>query len=285
MKNNYSEAFRLKVGQGQAVPLIGAYDVFSASLAARYYDGIFLSGFSFAASFYGLPDIGYISWSDIVSFTQRVRAILPNHHIVVDMDDGYCDVEVACHVARLLESSGASAIILEDQKRPRRCGHMEGKQLLKIDEYLLKLQNVLNSVDSLYVVARTDAVEHEDIIRRVHAINDTSADAILVDGIRNIEILKEVRKITTKPLVFNQIYGGKSPRLSLSELTDLGVSIVNYSTPCISSAQSAISSTLEKLRNDDGLLSPELAPGVTLSDCNGLLNQNVKMSRESLVES
>jgi 2-methylisocitrate lyase-like PEP mutase family enzyme len=68
----------------------------------------------------------FISWSDLVAFVQRVRAVLPDHHLLVDIDDGYGDTEVACHVVSLLEGVGASGVILEDQKRPRQCGHFDG---------------------------------------------------------------------------------------------------------------------------------------------------------------
>jgi hypothetical protein len=75
----------------------------------------FISGYGFAASHYGLPDIGFISWTDIVDLVHRIRTVLPEHYLLVDIDDGYADVEVACHVVSLLESVGASGVVLEDQ--------------------------------------------------------------------------------------------------------------------------------------------------------------------------
>src|SRR5690242_17469651 len=90
-------------------------------------------------------DIGFIAWPDIVDWVRRVRTILPEVHIVVDIDDGYCDTEVACHVVSLLEQAGASAVVMEDQKRPRRCGHFEGKQLLELDQFVDKLRRVLST--------------------------------------------------------------------------------------------------------------------------------------------
>ncbi len=71
-----------------------------------------------------------------MAFAQRVRTILPSHHIVVDIDDGYCDTEVACHVVTMLENIGASGVILEDQQRPRKCGHYAGKQLQEAGVFL-----------------------------------------------------------------------------------------------------------------------------------------------------
>ena len=89
--------------QQDILSFIGVYDVFSASIAAKYYDGVFISGFGFAASYYGLPDIGFIAWSDILAFVQRVRTVIPQHHLLVDIDDGYADPEVACHVVSSID--------------------------------------------------------------------------------------------------------------------------------------------------------------------------------------
>ena len=280
MKNtnemNYPDRLRAQIQKDGIVPLIGVYDAFSASIAARHFNGLFLSGFSFAASFYGLPDVGFISWSDITSLAQRIRLLLPQQHIVVDIDDGYCDADVACHVVGLLEQMGISGVVLEDQKRPRRCGHLGGKQILELDVFMEKLERVLNHRKHLFIVARTDAVEPDEVMRRVAAFNDTASDAILVDGISDINIIKQIAALTNKPLVFNQIYGGKSPPLSLTQLQALGISLVNYSTPCITAAQSAMLGVMQKLRQQDGLLTEDLAPGVALAECNALLNENLK---------
>jgi 2-methylisocitrate lyase-like PEP mutase family enzyme len=92
----------------------------------------------------------------MVSFVQRLRLAFPRQHILVDIDDGYVDPEVACHVVEHLERIGASGVILEEQKRPRRCGHVTGKQILPVEEYLEKLNLVLQTRSELVVVARTD---------------------------------------------------------------------------------------------------------------------------------
>ena len=86
------------------IPFAGIYDVFSAGIAARHYDALFVSGFGFAASYYGLPDIGFNTWTDVTSFVQRLRNILPDHFLLVDIDDGFCDIEVAAHTVRVLET-------------------------------------------------------------------------------------------------------------------------------------------------------------------------------------
>ena len=254
------------------IPFIGVYDVFSASIAGKYYDGIFISGFGFAASHYGLPDIGFISWSDIVAFVQRVKTVLPQHLILVDIDDGYVDTEVACHVVSLLESIGVAGVIIEDQKRPRRCGHFNGKLLMDLDEFLEKLNRVLATRRELFVVARTDAGDIEEIVQRAKAFAEAGADAILADGIKDIEVIETLKNQVDKPLVFNQIAGGKSPPCNLTELRDAGVSLVNYSTPCLFAAQAALEEQMKWLREQDGFLQKER---VGVQECTSFLNQNL----------
>lgn len=255
----------------EVAPFLGVYDCLSARVAAPYSPNLFLSGFGFAAGFYGLPDIGYISWSDMVAAAGRIRQILPEHRLLVDIDDGYVDVHTACHVTRQLESMGVAMAMLEDQARPRRCGHSDGKILLPLTEYMSKLNAVLDARDELCVLARTDA-SGEDIFRRVEAMSNTSADVLLVDGIHSVETMQRVLAMTDKPLLFNQIAGGKSPRLSLSELRSLGVRVIQYSTPLLFAAQQAMSEALEKLMERDGRLSYDPGSGeIGVRECTELL--------------
>jgi 2-methylisocitrate lyase-like PEP mutase family enzyme len=276
MKFSAGHCLRQALSKQSILPFIGVYDVFSASVAGQYFDGIFISGFGFAASYYGLPDIGFIAWSDIVNFVQRVRTILPTHHIIVDIDDGYTDTEVACHVVHLLESIGVSGVILEDQKRPRRCGHFDGEELMELETFLEKLNKVLATRRELFIVARTDASDIDEIVRRTKAFAEAGADAVLADGLRDLNLLKVLKAEQPKPLMFNQIAGGKSPSCSLADLERLGVSLVNYSTPCLFAAQSAIHDTMQLLKENNGLL---LKDQVGVQECTRLLNQNLMNRR------
>jgi 2-methylisocitrate lyase-like PEP mutase family enzyme len=89
---NYGAALRGEVQSERITPLIGVFDMFSASVAAQHYEGLLVSGFGFAASYYGLPDIGFIAWPDMVAFVQRLRLAFPRQHLLVDIDDGYVDL-------------------------------------------------------------------------------------------------------------------------------------------------------------------------------------------------
>lgn len=263
------------MAQREQIPFIGVYDAFSAAIAGRHYDGIFLSGFGFAASFYGLPDIGFIAWSGMAAYVQRLRTVLPTHHLLVDIDDGYCDTEVACHAVSLLESVGASGVILEDQQRPRRCGHYEGKQVMELEAFLRKLERVLATRRDLVVVARTDAADPDEITRRVKAFADAGADAILVDAIRDLETIRELKAQVGKPFVFNQIAGCKSPAATLPQLRDVGANLVIYSTPCLFTVQTAIDGAMKALKESDGRLPDRDEGRVGVKECTVLLNENL----------
>jgi 2-methylisocitrate lyase-like PEP mutase family enzyme len=286
---SYGDRLRkaLEIRAGTPMPFIGIHDAFSAGIVANVgYDAIFLSGFGFSASYYGLPDIGFISWSDIVSYVQRIRTILPKHHILVDIDDGYCDVEVACHVVSLLEAAGASGVVLEDQKRPRKCGHLDGKQILELDDYLVKLKKVLATRRSnLFVVARTDSSDPEDIERRISSFAEAGADGLLVDGLKDMNLVRRLVDKFPKPFTFNQIAGGKSPPQTLTQLKEIGIKMVIYSTPCLFTAQQAITNALQNLQLTDGRLpTPNDTNGnplegpvkfVGVKECNELLHKNL----------
>ncbi|MGB7440887.1 MAG: isocitrate lyase/PEP mutase family protein [Coleofasciculaceae cyanobacterium] len=269
---NFGEKITQSIQGEKILPFAGVYDVFSASIAAKYYDGIFISGFGFAASYYGLPDVGFNTWSDVIDFVQRVRTILPAHHILVDIDDGYGDPEIACHVVALLEKVGASGVIIEDQKRPRKCGHLDGKQILPLEDFLVKLEKVLAARQSLFVIARTDVTDIDEIIERAKAFERVGADAVLADGISDLKTLELLSEQIRVPLAFNQIAGGKSPKISLTELAKLGVSLVNYSTPCLFAAQAALNDALLALKEGDGYLD---VGKVSLADCNAHLQANL----------
>lgn len=276
MRQSHGMLLREEMNKGGLLPFMGFYDVFSATVAARHFNGLFLSGFSFAASFYGLPDIGFICWTDLVAFTQRVRTVLPHHHLLIDIDDGFGDSDIAAHVVSLLEAAGASGVIMEDQKRPRRCGHFPGKQLLELDDYLLKLKRVLSTRHDLVVIARTDASDPEDRVRRAAAFSDCGADAVLVEALPDLGIARQIKNSIKCPVMVNQIAGGKSPAWSFHDLEAIGVSLVNYSTPCLFGAHTGMEHTLALLKDHGGTLSQNDDMPGPLKSCTDLLYQNMK---------
>src|SRR4030067_3540079 len=158
--------FRRRIQEKRLLPLIGVYDVFSARIAAERFEGVFCSGYSFAASAYGLPDVGYVNWRAMTELATKTRHAIPTTHILVDVADGFGDEVVASNTIRVLESNGLSAVMMDDQKRLWECGHFEGKEILPVEEYLTKLSKVLETRQTIFVIARTDATDPAEGIER-----------------------------------------------------------------------------------------------------------------------
>lgn len=261
--------FRRRLRQKRLLALIGVYDVFSAKIVAERFEGVFCSGYSYAASAYGLPDVGYVNWRDMADFATKIRHGIPTTHILVDVDDGFGDEVVASNTIRILESNGLSAVMMEDQKRPRRCGHFEGKEILPVEEYLTKLSTVIETRRSIFVIARTDAADPSEAIERAVCYAEAGADGVMVEAIRDLETLSNLRSHVSVPIMVNQLHGGKSPNWRFNELEDAGASIVICSTPCLFAAQYGIERYLDMMLESKRLPSEYTA---SMDDCARVLN-------------
>jgi 2-methylisocitrate lyase-like PEP mutase family enzyme len=263
------DAFRRRLQSEKLLCLIGVYDVFSARIAAQRFEGVFCSGYSYAASAYGLPDVGYVNWRDIADFSTKIRHVLPTTHILVDVDDGFGDEVVASNTVRILELNGLSAVMMEDQKRPRRCGHFEGKEILPLQEYLTKLSRVIAARKGIFVIARTDATDPSEALDRAVRYAEAGADGVMVEAIRDLETISKLRSWISVPIMVNQLNGGKSPNWRFDELEDAGASILICSTPCLFAAQYGMERYLDLMLEANRLPSENTA---TMSDCARVLD-------------
>jgi 2-methylisocitrate lyase-like PEP mutase family enzyme len=269
---NAGDEFRRRIREERLLPLIGVYDVFSARIAAERFEGVFCSGYGYAASAYGLPDVGYVNWRDMADFATKIRHAIPGTHILVDVDDGFGDQVVAANTIRILESNGLSAVMMEDQKRPRRCGHFEGKEILPVEEYLTKLKQVMETRQSLFVIARTDATDASQGIERAVSYAEAGADGVMVEAVRDLKTIAKLRSFVSIPIMVNQLHGGKSPNWRFDELEGAGASIVICSTPCLFAAQYGMERYLDQMLETNCLPSENTA---SMDDCARVLNGTV----------
>jgi 2-methylisocitrate lyase-like PEP mutase family enzyme len=146
---------------------------------------------------------------------------------------------------------------------------------MELDEYMKKLQKVLDTRKDMFVVARTDATDNDERARRAVAFAKAGADAVLMDALTDLSLITRLRSEINKPFAFNQIAGGKSPRCNMSQLKDIGVSIVIYSTPCLFPAQGAVENAMKFLKENDGIL-PLSGNGIAdVQKCTAQLNENL----------
>jgi len=216
-------------------PLIipGVYDAIGAKIAEKTgFNAMFQTGYGTSATLFGMPDYGFISSAETVDNARRIcRAVsLP---VIVDADTGYGNALSVWKLVKELESAGASGIFLEDQRWPKRCGHMQGKEVVSQEEYAEKLGAAIDARSSknFIIVARTDARATKGLdaaIERGLYNKKLGADAIFVEAPKSIQEMKKIGKAIKAPLVANMIEGGATPLISASELNKMGFKIILY---------------------------------------------------------
>jgi 2-methylisocitrate lyase-like PEP mutase family enzyme len=226
-------SLRERLSDREILVALGAHDGLTALIAQRAgIEALYQGGYAVAAHHHGLPDIGLVGLASVATALERMTAVcaLP---IFVDADTGYgAEPGVRLAVAQL-ERAGASAVQIEDQVFPKRCGHMEGKQVIPRDEMVLKVRAAVGARrhPETLIVARTDALAvHglDDAIDRCHAYADAGADMVFVDAPRTRAQVVEIAQRVQAPKMANMSETGRTPAMSAAELQELGYSVVIF---------------------------------------------------------
>lgn len=218
-----------------AIVAPGVYDGLTASLAvAAGFEALYLSGAAIAYTRLGRPDIGLVSMTEVAEVVALVRDRVPVP-LIVDADNGYGNALNVQRTVRLFERAGASAIQLEDQTLPKRCGHLQDKTLVPAQEMAGKVKAAVDArVDAAtLIVARTDAVAVEGFdaaVERAGLYAEAGADILFVEAPRSREQLAAVasRLGHLRPLVANMVEGGDTPLASAADLGQLGFRLVIF---------------------------------------------------------
>jgi methylisocitrate lyase len=233
----------------------GVYDCLSAKIASRAgFEVIFITGYSVSATFLGEPDFGLLTQSELLAASQRVCSVtgLP---VIVDCDTGYGNAINTIRTVKELIRGGAAGMFLEDQIWPKRCGHMKGKQVIPLEEYLKKLRAAIDArgSDDLYIVARTDARQAlglEEAIRRGQAFKAAGADAVFIEAPQTKDEMREIGRNVPGPLVANMIERGVTPLMEPNELRDLGFQLIVWPLGPLYASARALKEVYTTLRRD-----------------------------------
>jgi methylisocitrate lyase len=211
----------------------GVYDAIGAKIAEKVgFEAMFQTGYGTSATLFGMPDYGFIGATETVDNARRIcRAI--SVPVIVDADTGYGNALSVWKLVQELEAAGASGIFLEDQRWPKRCGHMQGKEVITQEEYTEKLGAAIDSRQNkdFIIVARTDARATEGLdgaIERGLQNKKTGADAVFIEAPQSIDEMKRIGKSIKAPLVANMIEGGATPLSSADTLHKMGFNIILY---------------------------------------------------------
>jgi len=235
----------------------GAYDALSARLVEEGgFPAVYMTGFGSSASLLGRPDAGLLTLSEMVNHAARiVQAVeVP---VIADADTGYGNPLNVIRTVAEYERAGVSAIHIEDQVAPKRCGHMEGKRVVSAAEMIEKIRAAIEARGSpdFLIIARTDARAVEGLdaaLRRARAYREAGADALFVEAPQSEEEVAAVaRAFPGVPLLFNWLEGGgKSPPMPLARLRELGFRIIIFPLGALLTAAKAVRGLLATIRKE-----------------------------------
>jgi len=230
----------------------GAYDGLSARLIMQAgFTAVYMTGFGTAASVLGQPDVGLLTMSEMVSRAAALAAVTGDVPLIADADTGYGNPINVRRTVREYERAGVAALHIEDQVWPKKCGHMEGKQVIPLDEMAQKVRAAVEARQDpdLVIIARTDAnavYGLEDALRRGKAYQEAGADVIFIEAPRSVEELRAIKQaLPDIPLLFNWADTAKTPPLPLNQIRGLGYKLVIFPVSLLFAATHAMLQLLE----------------------------------------
>jgi methylisocitrate lyase len=229
------------MAHGGTTPVAGAWDGISAVLAKRAgFNALYLSGAALSASM-ALPDLGLLTLDDVWRAARTViRASgLP---LIVDCDTGFGEALNVMRLVKEMESVGVSAIQIEDQQFPKKCGHLNDKRLVSAEDMCRKLSSARHASDKLQICARTDAafISLDEAISRAKLYVEAGADIVFVEALTNLDDIRRVREELDIPLLANMTEFGRTPQIPMTEWEKLGYEFVIYPVSALRVASRAM---------------------------------------------
>lgn len=255
MTNSPAAQLRQLLAMPTIITAPGAYDGISAKLIADAgFPAVYMTGAGVSAS-KGYPDYGLVTMSEMVDAASIVArtAGIP---LISDADTGYGNELNVTRTVREFEARGVAAIHIEDQLSPKRCGHIEGKELVGIDEYCAKIRAAVAArhTPDFVIIARTDAIAvggFDEAIARAKAALLAGADMIFIEAPPSMEALAAIPELIGGACVANMVPGGKTPVLPPADLQSMGFRLAIYPGACLLPVVQAIDANLAKLAGRD----------------------------------
>lgn len=242
------------LGAGQIIVAPGVFDLISAKIAdTQGFSALYMTGFGTVASSLGLPDAGLATLTQMVDRVETI-ADATTTPLIADADTGFGGLLNVRHTVRAYESAGASAIQLEDQEFPKKCGHTPWRRVIAQDDMVRKLQVALDSrrSDDFLIVARTDArtaLGLDVAIDRANAYGRAGADIVFVEAPESDAEVAAIAQRVDYPLLFNMVDGGgRTPRIPTARLRELGFAVAIFPSLGFLAAGAALRSAFASLR-------------------------------------
>lgn len=262
MSESLNRVLRRQLVAGAGVLIPGAANALAARIIESVgFPMVYVTGAGLANSYLGAPDLGLTTATELVAHVESMRDAI-NIPIIVDGDTGFGSALNLRRTVRQLERAGASAIQLEDQVFPKRCGHFEGKEIIPKAEMVQKIRAAADArMDpEMVLLARTDArsVEgFEAALDRVAAYKEAGADMLFVEAPRSIEELRRIPAEVPGVHICNMVFGGKTPLIQRDELGAMGFAGILYANAALQSAMLAMKRVLTHLNTHGSLAGAE----------------------------
>jgi len=234
----------------------GAYDALTARLIEQAgFPAVYMTGFGTSASLLGRPDVGLLTMSQMVDNARRIAQAV-DVPVIADANTGYGNPLNVIRTVQEYELAGVSAIHIEDQMMPKKCGHMENKQVIAAAEMTEKIRAAVEGRTSndFLIIARTDARAVEGLdsaLRRARAYREAGADILFVEAPQNEdEVAQVARAFPNVPLLFNWAEGGKTPPMPLERIKELGFRIVIFPISALLTAAKAVREVLAEIKTE-----------------------------------
>ena len=253
------QQFRRRLGSGELLLFPGAFNPLSAKLIEQKdFDGVYVSGAVLAADL-GLPDIGLTTLSEVAARSGQIAHVtdLPT---LVDADTGFGEPMNVARTVQVLEDSGVAGLHIEDQVNPKRCGHLDGKQVVDEGTAIRRIWAAVTARRdaNFLVMARTDIRAVDGLaaaVDRVKALADAGADAIFPEAMIDLHEFETIRAAIDVPMLANMTEFGKSELFTTTQLASVGVNIVIFPVSLLRLAMGAAARALDTIRSEGSLTS------------------------------
>lgn len=252
---------REKLNSGKFFVVPGIQDMITAVIANKVgFDIVYGTGYWLTASAWGLPDAGIATYTEMRNRMETL-ARTSNAAVIADGDTGYGGLLNVHHTVKGYEASGVTAIQIEDQEFPKKCGHTPFKRLISTEDMVEKIQVAVDSRESedFVVIARTDARESEGldgVLRRLEAYSKAGADVLFPEALHSEEEMRKACAVLDKPCMANMSNHGKTPVLPAEVLAEIGYAYAIYPSLTSLAAAAAMEKVLRDLK-DNGIGQPD----------------------------
>src|ERR1700759_3811478 len=252
MTKSHIQALRMMLRDEKGIILPGAPNALAARIIADLgYRAVYLTGAGLTNTYLGLPDLGFMDLSQVADHVMAIRCVI-DLPLIVDIDTGFGNAINVVNTVRTLEQAGASAVQIEDQHSPKRCGHFEGKELVPVEEMVAKVRAAVDTRrQDMVVIARTDACAVEGFeaaIERAGRYIEAGADVTFVEAPESLDGLRAVPRRLKSPQLVNMVLGGKTPIIDAKAAADMGFSLVLYANAALQGAVHGMQTTLLALK-------------------------------------